>query len=221
VNRIEATNSRDVLEYLIVLCGKTTQDCRAAAESLVAQLPQRVHIIEQQLPFVGGAIRDGFEAARGTHVIMMASDLETDPAAVPVMVAESLQQPAAIITASRWRTGGGFEGYNPLKLVLNKLFQRCFAMLYRVRLTDMTYAYRLFPKELLRSIRWEELRHPFFLETIVKPLRLGVTVVEIPTTWRARSEGESQNTFMRNFEYFRIGLKTLFMPRERILRKPL
>lgn len=221
VNRIEATNGADVLEYLIILCGKTTRDCRATAESLVAQLPQRVRIIEQQLPFVGGAVRDGFEAARGTHVVMMASDLETDPAAIPVMVAESRQQPSAIITASRWRKGGGFEGYNPLKLVLNKVFQGCFAVLYRVRLTDMTYAYRLFPRELVQSIRWEEVRHPFFLETIVKPLRLGVRVVEIPTTWRARTEGESQNTFMRNFEYFRIGLRTLCMSRERILRKPL
>ena len=113
-----------------------------------------------------------------------------------------------------------FEGYNPFKLVLNKIFQRIFAYLYRVELTDMTYAYRLFPKKLVQSIRWEELKHPFFLETIVKPLRLGVEVVEIPTTWRARSTGESQNTFVRNFLYFRIGLKTLFMSRKKLLRKP-
>jgi hypothetical protein len=77
----------------------------------------------------------------------------------------------------------------------------------------------LFPKELVQSIRWEELKHPLFLETIVKPLRLGVEVVEVPTTWRARTEGESQNTFLRNFVYFRIGLKTLFMPRHRILKR--
>ena len=220
VRRIEAENHKDVLEYLIVLCQKTTANCRVVAEALVAELPQRVRIVEQQLPFVGGAVRDAFAVARGTHVIMMASDLETDPAAVSVMVAEAQRRPAAIVSASRWKGGVRFEGYNPVKLVLNKLFQRMFAVLYRVRLTDMTYAYRLFPKELVQSIQWEELKHPFFLETIVKPLRLGIEVVEIPTTWRARSEGGSQNTFMRNFLYFRIGLKTLFLPRKRILRRP-
>jgi glycosyltransferase involved in cell wall biosynthesis len=220
VQRIETTNCGDVLEYLIVLCRRTTRDCRAVAEVLVAELPPRVRIIEQQLPFVGGAVRDAFAAARGTHVIMMASDLETDPAAVPVMVAEARRRPAAIISASRWKSGIGFEGYNPVKLVLNKIFQKSFAMLYRVRLTDITYAYRLFPTELVQSIQWEELKHPFFLETIVKPLRLGVEVVEIPTVWRARTEGESQNTFLRNFVYFRIGLKTLFMSRQKILRRP-
>ena len=221
VQRIEASSRDDVLEYLIVLCQRTTRDCRAVAEALVAELPQRARIIEQQLPFVGGAVRDAFAAARGTHVIMMASDLETDPAAVPVMVAEAQRRPAAIITASRWKAGAGFEGYNPVKLVLNKIFQRSFAVLYRVQLTDMTYAYRLFPRDLVQSIQWEEVKHPFFLETIVKPLRLGVEVIEIPTVWRARSEGESQNTFLRNFVYFRVGLKTLFMSRQKILRRPL
>ena len=149
----------------------------------------------------------------------MASDLETDPAAVPLMVAEARRRPTAIISASRWKAGAGFEGYNPVKLVLNKIFQKSFAALYRVRLTDITYAYRLFPTELVQSIQWEELKHPFFLETIVKPLRLGVEVIEIPTTWRARNEGKSQNTFLRNFVYFRVGLKTLFMSRRKILRR--
>lgn len=219
VERIEATNRADVLEYLIVLCEKTTSECREVAESLDAELSPRVIIIEQKLPFVGGAIRDAFDTVRGTHVIMMASDLETDPAAVPLMVAEARRRPAAIISASRWKAGVAFEGYNPVKLVLNKVFQKFFAVLYRVRLTDITYAYRLFPTELVQSIQWEELKHPFFLETIVKPLRLGIEVIEIPTTWRARTEGKSQNTFLRNFVYFRVGLKTLFMPRRKILRR--
>jgi hypothetical protein len=71
----------------------------------------------------------------------------------------------------------------------------------------------------VRSIRWEELKHPFLFETIVKPLRLGVEVVEVPSTWRVRTEGVSHNTFLTNFFYFRIGLRTLFMPRRKILKE--
>ena len=62
----------------------------------------------------------------------------------------------------------------------------------------MICPWRLLPKGLVQSIQWEELKRLFFLEIIVKPLRLGVPVVEIPTTWRARGEGEFQDTFMRN-----------------------
>jgi len=175
-------------------------------------------LLEQRLPFLGGAVRGGFDVAKGTHVIMMSSDLETDPDTVPLLIAEARKRPAAIITATRWQGGTNFEGYNPVKLVLNKVFQAFFALLYRVRLTDLTFAYRIFPTELVRSIRWEELKHPFLFETIIKPLRLGVEVVEVPSTWRVRSEGVSHNTFLTNFVYFRPGLKALFTSPQKMLK---
>jgi hypothetical protein len=56
------------------------------------------------------------------------------------------------------------------------------------------------------------------LETLLKPLRLGVPVIEIPSVWKARTEGESHNSFFRNFTYFRTGLKTRFAGREAILK---
>jgi len=90
--------------------------------------------------------------------------------------------------------------------------------LYSVRLTDMTYGFRIFPASLMKSIRWEELRHSFLFESLLKPLRLGVAVKEIPSVWRVRGEGQSQNTFLRNFEYFPIGLKVRFYDRNQILR---
>jgi len=72
-------------------------------------------------------------------------------------------------------------------------------MLYGVHLSDMTFAYRIFPTKLVRGIRWEELRHAFLFETLVKPLRLGVPVIEIPSPWKARTEGKSQNAFFPEF----------------------
>jgi len=136
---------------------------------------------------------------------MMASDLETDPRDVPVLIAEARRNPAAIITASRWCEGGGFQGYSKLKLVANGIFQKFFSMLYATQLSDMTYGYRIFPTRLVQAIQWEDLRHPFLFETLIKPLRLGIPVVEIPSHWKARCEGESQNTFFRNFGYIWTG----------------
>ena len=152
---------------------------------------------------------------------MMASDLETNPKDVLPMIAESIKHPSAIVTASRWREGGSFHGYSKVKLVCNWLFQKFFSMLFGTRLSDMTYAFRLFPTKLIQSIQWEELRHPFLFETLVKPLRLGVPVIEIPSVWKARTEGESQNTFFRNFVYFRTGLKTRCSSRRAILKPAL
>lgn len=219
VQRIEETNRGDVLEYLIVLCKRTTHECRAVAEELSAIVPDRVRILEQRLPFLGGAVRDAFDVAKGSHVVMMGADLETDPATFPFMVAEAKRHRAAIVTATRWKGGLRFDGYGLLKLVLNRIFQGFFAFLYGVQLTDLTFAYRILPTDLVRSVRWEELKHPFLFETIVKPLRLGVEVIEVPSFWQNRQEGVTHSTFLTNFLYFRTGLKTRFRSRRKLLKR--
>jgi len=220
VNVIERTCcSGDIREYLAVICERTTPGSLIVLEKLQGQLRGKLFIHRQVLPFIGGAMREAFALAKGSHTIMMSTDLETDPAVVSIFIEKAKQYPQAIITASRWLKRGCFHGYNPVKLAANFLFQKIFAMLYWTDLSDLTYAYRIFPTALLQSICWEELRHPFFLETVIKPLRLGIEVIEVPAVWRARVEGESQNTFFKNFEYFRIALRIRFRPKNKILSK--
>ncbi len=218
VEIIEQDCSKDVKEYLIVVCDRTKKESLQVCEELKSKYGFRVRIHMQKLPFIGGAIREAFELVSGSHTVLMASDLETPPEVVKTMIELVKQCPDIIVTASRWIKGGKFYGYDPLKKFLNFIFQRIFSLLYFVALTDMTYAYRIFPTKLVQSIQWEELKHPFLLETIVKPLRLGVKVKEIPAVWKARTEGESQNTFFANFVYFRIGFRARFMSRSKILK---
>lgn len=215
---IERDCAPDVREYVIVVCKRTTPESIRICEEVRDRDPDRFVLHYQGLPFLGGAIREAFDLARGSHVVMMASDLETDPNDVKALIAAAREKPEGIATASRWIKGGDFVGYNRLKLVLNLVFQKFFSALFLTRLTDMTYGYRIFPARLVKSIEWEELKHPFLFETLIKPLRLGVPIREIPSKWSARTEGESQNTFMRNFDYFRTGLYVRFCPRARLLR---
>jgi glycosyltransferase involved in cell wall biosynthesis len=207
-----------IKEFLIIVCKKTTPESMAAIQKIQRELGDLAVVHEQQLPFLGGAMREAFDLARGSHLILMASDLETDPNIVKTLIAEEDKNPSGIVTASRWLKGGKFEGYSKLKLICNWIFQRAFSVLYCTRLTDMTYAYRIFPTRLVQSIQWEELRHPLLFETLIKPLRLGVPVKEIPAIWTARVEGDSQNTFLRNFVYFRTGFKTRFAGKRSILK---
>jgi hypothetical protein len=208
----------DIIELLIVVCKKTTPEALAVVSQLQDELGGLVVVHHQTLPFLGGAVREAFEIARGSHFIMMATDLETDPNDVRELIAQARKNPSGIVTASRWRSGVRFEGYSKVKLLCNWVFQRFFSILYATPLTDMTFAYRILPTKLVQAIHWEELRHPFLFETLVKPLRLGVPVTEIASGWRARIEGESQNSFLQNFVYFRTGIKTRFASRRSILK---
>ena len=179
----------------------------------------RIYLHEQTLPFVGGAIREGIELAKGSHVVMMSSDLETDPHVISTFIRVAMSHPDYIITASRWRRGGGFENYNKVKLVCNLIFERAIGFFYLTGLSDLTYAYRIFPTKLMQGVEWEELKHPFFLETALKPLRLQVRFIEVPGHWTARTEGNSVNSFMANFLYFRTAWHNRFLPIQRIIKR--
>ena len=214
----------DLCEILVIVCQKTTKDTLDSIEK-AGQLAQKqgvpFSVLWQRKPYVGGAFQDGFAQAKGSHLLMMSSDLETDPHLVPSFIALAKQYPFDMITASRWLNRNSFAGYSPVKLMLNFFFQKIFSLLYGVKLTDITYAYRLVPTALYTAIRWEELKHPFFLETALKPLRLGIAAHEIPARWTARQEGESQNSFWQTFAYLKIALKARALKRDDILKQPI
>jgi hypothetical protein len=220
---LTACRKEDLCEFFIVLCNKSTPECIKTAEEIRQQVNGHVpvRIYYQKQPFIGPAMREAFDLVKGTHALMMSTDLETDPAVVPDFIDCVKRSPDHIVTASRWIGNGTFSGYNTVKFIANYIFQKFISLLFLSKLTDATYAYRIFPVELVQSIRWEETRHPFFLETALKPLRLGVRMDEIPARWKARTEGESQNSFFRNFDYFRVAFKIRWMKKSEILRKQL
>ncbi len=215
---LKETSDEEIAEVLVVVCDRTTTESLSRCEGLAAQFGDRLRIHHQRLPYLGGAIRETFDLATASHVLMMASDLETDPKIVPRFVEVARENPRAVVTASRWAAGGGFSGYGPLRVGLNWVFQRLTSLVYRTRLTDATFGYRLFPTPLVKAIRWEGLRHEFLLETVLKPLRLGVDVVEIPTFWNPRREGESQNSVATQARYIGTLVANRLKPPSSMLR---
>ena len=159
---------------------------------------------------VSDAYREAFEIVTGSHAVMMSADLETPPEVIPDFLRLSKDYPSGIIAGSRWIGDATFAGYSKIKWVCNWIFQKLIGGLFLSRNTDLTYAYRIFPVKLLQAINWQEIKHPFFLETALVPLRLGVSMIEIPVSWKARTEGDSVNSFWANFRYFKTALRVRF-----------
>ena len=216
VRRIREQSPEYSFQFIIVTHPKlTTTDCREMIAKLVRG-SHDVETLEQKRPGLGGAIRDGFERCRGDYSVLMSSDLETDPAALPEMLA-AMSRGTDIAATTRWRGGVRFKGYDPIKLVLNYCFQIFFRILYWTDLTDLTYAYRIYRTEIVKHIRWEEDGFPFLFESIVKPLRLGYSVVEIQAPWISRHEGVSHNSFWQTADYFRVGIMVRFQSKKGML----
>ena len=213
---------QDLCELIAVVCKRTTRESLDAIEKTRQRcLAEGVPFILlwQTRPYAGGACQDAIDICHGSHLIIMSTDLETDPNTVHELIAEEKRHPLDITTASRWMKGGSFSGYDKKKEILNFIWQHLFSVYYGVKMTDMTYGFRIFPTKLMQSIAWEEMRHPFFIETALKPVRLGVKMHEIPTRWVAREEGESQNTFLQTFAYLRPAVKIRFYGKKKILKR--
>ncbi len=198
-------------EILIVVHPKSNPECLALCHSLDGRDGVRV-LIQGPRSGIGWAYREAIPHITGTHALIMSSDLETNPADAGAMVRKAEETGADMICASRWLNGGGFSGYDPLKLVLNWGFNLIFRTLYRTSIHDITFGYRLIRTEVLRRTQWEYGTHEFCAELLLKPLRLGYTAAEIPTRWIKRPEGDSKMTFMRNFRFVSAAWKILIQP---------
>jgi dolichol-phosphate mannosyltransferase len=190
-----------IAEILVVRGERTGPEVEAELQRLVARHADRVRLLAQDIPGLGGALREGFRHARGSHFLAIYADLESDPALVPELVAAARRNPMAVVSASRWLPGGRFEGYGWRKLILNLAFQKLMAALFLCRTTDFTFGYRLYPRHLARDVEWQETWHPFVLESILVPLILGVPVIEVPTVWRSRREGSSSWSALGYWRY--------------------
>ncbi|WP_337286657.1 glycosyltransferase [Candidatus Methylomirabilis sp.] len=206
-----AENQTHLEEILVVTSPRTSENSLHTIERLLRAYPSLIRVHQQTLPYLGGAIQEAFSFVRGRFTVLMGSDLETDPHLIRSMINVMKDGKYDIVVASRWLEKQGFQGYPLLKYMCNFIFQKIFSVLYGRSLTDLTYGFRMYRTEIVQKIIWEELRHPFLLESLVKPLRLGCSVKEVPTKWVARQEGVSQNVLTSYVGYFKISLKVLFM----------
>lgn len=209
----------DLEEFFIIICEKTTEECRktiADFSGFCKGIPIRTEI--QDTPGLGGALICGMKNAAGTHIITMPADGGIDLDAPSRMIAEAKKKPSAIVTTSRWMKGCRFEGYNKIRLFMNHIAQIFLRILFLQKMTDMTNPSQIAPKEVYDNIVWESTDYNLMLEMVLKPVRMGVEFIEIPTNCHPRTEGKSGNSPAKTFAYLGTAIKIRFTPRKYFLK---
>lgn len=204
VDRVLASSGSELGEILLVVAPKASPETFRICREVVEKNPLvRMHV-QATGPGVGRALQEGMKLAQGEYVAIMSGDLETEPEAVDRMYRKAIETNADVVVGNRWLKGGGFQNYDKLKLVLNWIFQKIFKVIYRTHIGDLTYGFKLLRKHVINAIEWESAFHEIYIETTVKPLKKGFHLEQVPTVWIGRREGESVNTFWRNFGYVKL-----------------
>ncbi len=137
------------------------------------------------------AIKTGFRRVTSGPILVMMGDLCDDLSIVENMLQQYLNG-ANIVCASRYMKGGKQIGGSFFKRSLSKLAGNSLYYIKRLPTHDITNNFRMYDSKILKDIKIESKGgFEIAMEVTIKAFKKGYKIVEIPTTWKDRTAGES------------------------------
>jgi dolichol-phosphate mannosyltransferase len=165
-----------------VVDGGSEDGTPATAERLGAR------VLTQRSPGYGGALREGFAATRGRHVLTLDADLSHDPDFIVKLWRE--RDNADLVIASRYVRGG--VAIMPLgRKILSRVLNRFFAAGLGLPVRDLSSGFRLYRKSVLEGLDIEGRNFDVLEDVLVKAYAAGWRVLEVPFTYFPRDRGSS------------------------------
>ncbi|MFN8629666.1 MAG: glycosyltransferase family 2 protein [Chloroflexota bacterium] len=137
------------------------------------------------------AMKAGIAASAGDYVLISMADGSDEPEVVDPMVALA-RQGADVVSASRYMKGGRQLGGPRLKRLMSRTAGLTLHWFGGLKTHDPTNNFKLYSRRFLDATPIESAAgFELALELTVKATLAGRPVAEVPTTWRDRTEGQS------------------------------
>lgn len=141
---------------------------------------------------VVGAIRTGFNHVESGAVLVVMADLSDDLAQVDKMMGY-YKEGYQVVVASRYMRGGRLVNAPVLKQAFSRAAGVSLHWFRGIPTHDATNAFKLYDTDVLKNLEIESTGgFELSLEILVKAFLKGCRIVELPSTWRGRTQGESR-----------------------------
>lgn len=143
----------------------------------------------------GDGIRKAIEVATGDVIVFIDADCSHDPNDIPALVAPILKGESDLVVGSRWM-GGSDELFGDLGKFIRSTGSSVITLSinyrWHVKLTDSQNGFRAISTRAARAIKLDEDIFTIEQEMIMKCLKAGFRVSEVPTHEYRRKTGSSQ-----------------------------
>jgi len=144
----------------------------------------------------GRALRSGFAYATGDWITVQDADLEYDPVDFRVLLEKTKEPGVSVVYGSRrfGRRYHYFEGrYSGHLFALGGIFVTWLTnFLYGTKITDEPTCYKMFQRDLLKSIDLKCERFEFCPEVTAKIAKRGIKIYEVPINYYPRHKDEGK-----------------------------
>ena len=179
-----------------------------------------VHLLERPSKLgLGSAYRDGFNwALKREYKSIVEMDADFSHSFSALNNLNIYKKDYDLVIGSRYVSGGKTEGWSKGRKLLSVTANKIAKNLLNIKVNDMTSGFRIYSRECLKSINYENTKSNGYAFQIEMTLLVSIndrSIKEIPITFYERSLGDSKMSKAIVYEAVKFLLANIFTMRQK------
>jgi len=188
VARTRSTLERFKLPYEVLVIDDGSVD-RSAEISQASE----AHVLREAHQGKGHALRLGFERAKGDVIVTLDSDGSHHPEEIPLILRCMMENKVDFVIGSRFLNTDVNNAKIPkVNRIGNRMFSDLIRLFTGVKISDSQSGFRAIRSSVIKKMRLNSRGYEVESEMLVKALKMGVRVAEIPVSFEQRTVGKSK-----------------------------